>query len=656
MFAPGQDDVLNSAPEAAGLAAVQAAKPPKPAAKSGKQAAIAKAALKPQTKPAAKPRAKGPAKSPSAALAAAKAPRPAQDDDDAPPDASNVGEGPPGPPRGSEKEDASQNSDKFEAGRRVAVTSTAPDFEDGPPRRGVVVKARGDGTFLVAVGDGDAGPRETAGPESLTLENSSEDLDKGDKVVVTRTGRTGTIASISGAQWYRVVMDDTRGTPEHDDHGENFRPSQIRKRGLVSAPAAIKKGARVLIQTDAPSRLVTAAGQPPRIGRGTIVDVKTGGWRLVQYDEGTGRASDSVRVARLVALVPAGAVAAPTGEAPPRYQKITKMRVHTTARRALDRAAARAAPDETSGMKCVCWARKVWDSKVDKLLQGTILTLPGRAGPLRIKRAGESINEQKRRFLRDKSQGVDCDAQCLNRAQSIECIPQTCGLKGGNCANRRFASGRGAKVDVRKNGGGWGLFVAEPLKKRDFVIEALGELVDKEEAQDRFAKTKGSEAYLLAASSLGLVIDASKSGNAARFAAHAREPNCALETWRCGAADKYGLFSLRDIGEGEELCYDHGWLRQLTQPASSGRTGPGSAVRKSSGALGGDDTDDNEETGVAPRPFQEEDEQLCDTCHTPHEELAACKACKKKLCYPCAVTTAEEYEEASPWYCSGCHS
>lgn len=87
-----------------------------------------------------------------------------------------------------------------------------------------------------------------------------------------------------------------------------------------------------------------------------------------------------------------------------------------------------------------------------------------------------------------------------------------------------------------------------------------------------------------------------------------------------------------------------------------GRMGPGLAVCKLLGALGGDDMDDNEETGVAPRPFQEEDEQLCDTCHTPHEELAACKACKKKLCYPCAATTAEEYEEASPWYCSGCHS
>ena len=39
----------------------------------------------------------------------------------------------------------------------------------------------------------------------------------------------------------------------------------------------------------------------------------------------------------------------------------------------------------------------------------------------------------------------------------------------------------------------------------------------------------------------------------------------------------------------------------------------------------------------------------------PVSDPAACKACKKKLCYACAKTTAEEYEEASPWYCPECN-
>ena len=114
---------------------------------------------------------------------------------------------------------------------------------------------------------------------------------------------------------------------------------------------------------------------------------------------------------------------------------------------------------------------------------------------------------------------------------------------------------------------------------------------------------------------------------------------------------------MREIGENEELTYDHGWIRDLRQPIKGGRAGPGAAARRASGALGGEDTDDDVEKGLAaPRPFaEEEDEQYCDGCHAPVSDPAACKACKKKLCYACAKTTAEEYEEASPWYCPECN-
>ena len=38
--------------------------------------------------------------------------------------------------------------------------------------------------------------------------------------------------------------------------------------------------------------------------------------------------------------------------------------------------------------------------------------------------------------MREKSIGVDCDEQCLNRAQSIECTNENCGVNGGTCNNR----------------------------------------------------------------------------------------------------------------------------------------------------------------------------------------------------------------------------
>ena len=157
----------------------------------------------------------------------------------------------------------------------------------------------------------------------------------------------------------------------------------------------------------------------------------------------------------------------------------------------------------------------------------------------------------------------------------------------------------------------------EPLAKKRFIIECLGELVDREEAKDRFAKAR--DGYFMAVSSLGLVVDATKTGCAARFAKHSEEPNCVIETWKCGIDERYGLFALREIGENEELTYDHGWIRELRQPIKGGRAGPGAAARRASGALGGEDTDDDVEKGLAaPRPFaEEEDEQYCDGCHAP---------------------------------------
>ena len=86
--------------------------------------------------------------------------------------------------------------------------------------------------------------------------------------------------------------------------------------------------------------------------------------------------------------------------------------------------------------------------------------LPGRSGPLKCMRVGPSIREQKDRFMREKSIGVECDEQCLNRAQSIECTNENCGVNGGTCNNRQFHLGRSPKIDVRKKDGEWGLVAA----------------------------------------------------------------------------------------------------------------------------------------------------------------------------------------------------
>ena len=132
--------------------------------------------------------------------------------------------------------------------------------------------------------------------------------------------------------------------------------------------------------------------------------------------------------------------------------------------------------------------------------------------------------------------GVECDEQCLNRAQSIECTNENCGVNGGTCNNRQFHLGRSPKIDVRKKMGS----PPGAAYQKTFIIECFGEFVDREEAKDRFAKAR--DGYFMAVSSLGLVVDATKTGSAARFAKHSNEPNCVIETWKCGIDERYGPF------------------------------------------------------------------------------------------------------------------
>lgn len=52
-------------------------------------------------------------------------------------------------------------------------------------------------------------------------------------------------------------------------------------------------------------------------------------------------------------------------------------------------------------------------------------------------------------------------------------------------------------------------------------------------------------------------IDASQKGNVARFMNHSCKPNCILHKWVVGAGLRVGIFTLRDILDGEELTFDY---------------------------------------------------------------------------------------------------
>ncbi|GFR98820.1 histone-lysine N-methyltransferase [Elysia marginata] len=78
-----------------------------------------------------------------------------------------------------------------------------------------------------------------------------------------------------------------------------------------------------------------------------------------------------------------------------------------------------------------------------------------------------------------------CKSDCLNRMMLYECHPATCPV-GDKCNNQRFQ--RRLYVDVEPckcENRGWGLRCNEDIKKGQFVIEYVGDLIDEEECKRR---------------------------------------------------------------------------------------------------------------------------------------------------------------------------
>ena len=55
----------------------------------------------------------------------------------------------------------------------------------------------------------------------------------------------------------------------------------------------------------------------------------------------------------------------------------------------------------------------------------------------------------------------------------------------------------------------------------------------------------------------GALIDATLSGNEARFINHSCEPNCQAEYWTVEGQERVGIFAQTLIVEGQEITYDY---------------------------------------------------------------------------------------------------
>jgi hypothetical protein len=105
---------------------------------------------------------------------------------------------------------------------------------------------------------------------------------------------------------------------------------------------------------------------------------------------------------------------------------------------------------------------------------------------------------------------------------------------------------------------GQGAFATRPIRKGARIIEYIGERISQAVADERYDDTAMSRHHtFLFNVDEDTVIDAAHEGNDARFINHSCAPNCQafLE------GDRIYIYALRDIGPGEELCYDYSYDR-----------------------------------------------------------------------------------------------
>lgn len=135
----------------------------------------------------------------------------------------------------------------------------------------------------------------------------------------------------------------------------------------------------------------------------------------------------------------------------------------------------------------------------------------------------------------------------------IECDPKLCAA-GDKCQNQSLSRGERFVLDVKMTKmKGWGLFAGEEIPKNCFIIEYMGELIDRSTFNSRHSRAIANKDECFYFHSLGenLYIDSRTHGNKARFINHSCEPNAksAKQTVYLKRQEqtRIGIFSLEKI-------------------------------------------------------------------------------------------------------------
>lgn len=105
----------------------------------------------------------------------------------------------------------------------------------------------------------------------------------------------------------------------------------------------------------------------------------------------------------------------------------------------------------------------------------------------------------------------------------------------------------------------WGLFAMETIEANDMVIEYIGEVIRQKVADTReigYEKMGIGSSYLFRVDD-DTIIDATKTGNLARFINHCCDPNCMAKVITVNDQKKIVIYAQSKIMAGEEITYDY---------------------------------------------------------------------------------------------------
>lgn len=138
--------------------------------------------------------------------------------------------------------------------------------------------------------------------------------------------------------------------------------------------------------------------------------------------------------------------------------------------------------------------------------------------------------------------------KCLNRNTLVEC-DSNCSAKN-KCQNRRFTQRTYAQLKTKFfESKGWGLITLEDIQRNEYIVEYVGEVINRDEYNRRIQQLKNDKAanFYFLELERGLYIDSAIRGNDARFINHSCKPNCNIQKWIVDGQMRIGVFASVDI-------------------------------------------------------------------------------------------------------------